>query len=88
MIWTVRFTERARKELKKLDCTAQGRITAYLETHVAGTENPKRFGGALHGDKRGYWKYRVGDYRVICSIDDGLVVVLVLNVGHRREVYR
>ena len=83
-----RFYELGAK-LHSLFCaTAQSRITAYLETHVAGTENPKRFGGALHGDKQGYWKYRVGDWRLICEIGDQQILIIVLSLGNRRAVYR
>jgi len=88
LVWNVRFTDRARKELKKLDRVTQARIGSFLETRIAGTENPRRIGAALQGSMSAYWKYRVGDYRIICSISDQVVTVLVLSIGNRREVYR
>ena len=60
----------------------------YLRGRIAGRENPRRFGHALTGDREGLWRYRVGDYRIIAAIEDDRFVVLVVAVGHRREVYR
>ncbi len=87
MSWVYQFDERALKELKKLGKPAQREILSYLDERVAGEEDPRRFGKALKGDLAGLWRYRVGDYRVICQIRDGVLVVMVLAVGHRRNIY-
>ena len=89
MAWAIEFTETALKQLEKLDRNLQRRIRNYLNERVAGLENPRKLGEALHGERLGeFWRYRVGDYRVIARIEDDRLVVLVLRVGHRREVYR
>jgi mRNA interferase RelE/StbE len=85
--WTIEFDERAIKELKKLGHEARRKVVGYLEKRIAGKENPRRFGKALSGDKAGLWRYRVDDYRVICRIEDQTMIVLVVRVGHRSEVY-
>jgi len=85
--WVYRFDERALKELKKLDRQAQKEILAYLDRRVAGKEDPRRFGKSLQGDLAGLWRYRVGDNRILCQIKDGLLLVLVVSVGHRKNVY-
>ena len=87
MSWVYRFDERALKELKKLGKQAQKDILAYLDERVAGDEDPRRFGKGLHANLAGLWRYRVGDYRILCQIKDGLMIVLVVSVGHRRNVY-
>ena len=88
MSWAYRFDERALKELRKLDRRAQKDILAYLDLRVAGEEDPRRFGKSLRADLAGLWRYRVGDYRILCRIEDGLMLVLVISVGHRKNVYR
>jgi mRNA interferase RelE/StbE len=85
--WAYRFDERALKELKKLDRQAQKEIIAYLDERVAGAGNPKRFGKALRAELSGLWRCRVGDYRILCQIQDRQLLVLVLSVGHRKNVY-
>ena len=87
MRWAYSFEERALKELKKLGAQAQREILAYLDERIATEEDPSRFGKALHGDLAGLWRYRIGDYRLICSLHEGELLVLVLKVGHRRDVY-
>ena len=87
LTWRVEFDDRARKELRKLDRQAQREILRYLRDRIATEEDPRRFGKQLRGDKWGLWRYRVGDHRIICSIEDGRLVVLVLRIGHRRVVY-
>jgi mRNA interferase RelE/StbE len=87
--WAIEFAETAVRQLKKLDKTEWQRIREFLTDRVAKLENPRSLGKALHGPKLGeFWKYRVGDYRLICSIEDARFVVLVLRIGNRREVYR
>jgi mRNA interferase RelE/StbE len=74
--------------LKKLDRVGQQRVVRFLEERVAGGRNPRDFGKPLTGDKVGLWRYRVGDYRLICRIEDDRSTVLILRIAHRREVYR
>jgi mRNA interferase RelE/StbE len=84
----VEFDPAAIKELEKLDKTIERRIVKFLRDRVANLEDPRQIGGSLQGRRSGLWKYRVGDYRVICSLEHDRLVVLVLQVGHRREVYK
>jgi len=86
--WTYRFDERALKELKKLGRPAQADIIRYLDERIATTADPRRFGKALRGDLAGLWRYRVGDYRVLCQINNRELIVLVIAIGHRKEIYR
>ena len=88
MAWTIDLTSTAERQLKKLDRRWQRRILDHMEHEVAGLADPRMRGKALVGDKKGLWRYRVGDYRVMCQIDDGRLVVLVIAIGHRKEVYR
>lgn len=88
MTWRVEINETARKQIKSLDRLIQAGIVKFLHERIAGSGNPRTFGKALKGDKGDLWRYRVGDYRIICDIRDGLVTVLVLRVRHRREAYR
>lgn len=89
MAWAVEFDPDALKDLKKLDKQVQGRIVGFLRDRIAPLENPRSIGEALTGAKLGpYWKYRVGDWRIICDIQDGRIVVRVLRIGNRREVYK
>ena len=85
--WTVEFDDRARRELRKLDTGIQQTILKYLRLRIAGPADPRRFGKPLRRNLAGLWRYRVEDYRLICRIEDNRVVVLVLQVGHRREIY-
>jgi mRNA interferase RelE/StbE len=88
LIWSVEFTETARRQLQKLDKQWQSKILDYLEDEIAILKDPRSRGKALTGDKGGLWRYRIRDYRAICSIEDRHFVILVLEIGHRREVYR
>lgn len=87
MAWTLEFDAAARRQLRKLPRDIGERILAGLE-QVAALENPRQRGKAMVGERAGYWRYRVGDYRVIAKIEDGRLVIVVIAVGHRREVYR
>lgn len=87
LVWEIMWDPRAEKNLKKLDHAAQKRILQYLETRIATNQDPRRFGEALLGDKKGLWKYRVETYRMVCRIDDEAITVLVIDVGHRKNVY-
>jgi len=85
--WAYRFDERALKELKKLGHQAQRDILAYLDERVTANADPRRFGKALKADLAGLWRYRVGDYRILCQIQDQKLLVLVVAVGHRKDIY-
>jgi mRNA interferase RelE/StbE len=89
MAWKVEFDSDARKDLKKLNPQIAKRIVTFLFDRLAKLENPRSIGEALHGPKLGeFWKYRVGDYRIISRIEDEVVTVVVVAIGNRREVYR
>ena len=88
MTWQVEFDDRALKELRKLDRPIQHQILRFLRRRIAIEDNPRRLCSPLTGDLHGLWRYRVGPYRLICRIEDNRLIVLVLGVGHRREVYR
>jgi mRNA interferase RelE/StbE len=86
--WRVEFDRAAARELRKLGSEAERLILRYLRERIATAGDPRRYGHPLTGDRKGFWRYRVGDYRIVASIEDGRFVVLVVAVGHRREVYR
>ena len=86
MGWQVEFLPDALKQLSKLDKPVARRIVDYIEARIAGSADPRSAGKGLTGDRSGKWRYRVGDYRVLCKIDDGRLVVLVIEVGHRSTV--
>jgi mRNA interferase RelE/StbE len=89
LAWTIVYSEPAKKSLAKMDVQLRSRLTEFLRERVAKLENPRSLGQALQGSKFGeYWRYRVGDYRIICEIQDKKLIVLVLRIGHRREIYR
>ena len=89
MAWIINYTESALRQLKKLDKSIALRVVDYMDERVATQEDPRSLGKNLVGPKLGaYWRYRVGNIRVICSIQDGEMRVLVIEVGNRREVYR
>lgn len=89
IIFAIEFDPDALKELKKLDKPIQQRLIGFVKECVAPLEDPRSIGEALAGAKLGqYWKYRVGDWRIICNIHDKRIVVRVLRIGNRKEVYR
>ena len=89
MVWIIKYTESSSKQLKKLDKQTALRVLDYMDERVAVLSDPRSLGKNLKGPKVGeYWRYRVGDIRVICNIVDGQMMVLVVEVGNRREVYR
>lgn len=89
MAWRVELDPAAERELGKLDRQDARRILVFLFERVARLEDPRSLGEALKGSKLGdFWKYRVGDYRLISSIEDGVMRVLIVKIGNRREVYR
>ena len=89
MAWQIELDPDALKELKQLDRPIQIRLIAFLRDRLAPLDDPRSLGEALSGARLGsYWKYRVGDWRIVCDIQDQRVVVRVLRLGNRREVYR
>lgn len=88
LAWTVEVSAPARKQLDKLGFQEAARITRYLRDRIAPSDDPRQFGKALVGELSGYWRYRVGDYRIVCELIDHRLVVLLVDVGHRREIYR
>jgi mRNA interferase RelE/StbE len=87
--WRIEFADDARKDIKKLGHAEAKRIRNFLRDRVAGSSNPRQLGLALTGSRLGgLWRYRIGDYRVICELQDNKLVVLVIEIGHRREIYR
>ena len=88
MAWTIEFVPQAAKELKKLGRAEAVRIITVLEQRIAPLDDPREIGSPLKGEHEGYWRWRVGDYRVIARIEDERVLILVVRVAHRREVYR
>jgi mRNA interferase RelE/StbE len=88
LAWTVRVSPLAQKQLGKLDKPVARRILDWLDDRLEGARDPRHWGEALKADLAGLWRYRIGDFRVICELKDGALVVLVLSVGHRREIYR
>ena len=87
-VWRVEFHRAAVSDLRKLGPDGERRVLRYLRERIASSNDPRRFGHALTGDRKGLWRYRVGDYRIVASIEDDRFVVLVVTVGHRRQAYR
>ncbi|MGS0740648.1 type II toxin-antitoxin system RelE family toxin [Glaciimonas sp. GG7] len=88
MAWTIEYTDTAKGQLRKLDKQMARRILDYMDERIAALENPRSTGKALTGPLGGFWRYRVGDYRVICEVQDGNLCILVVQIGNRGEVYR
>ncbi len=87
MNWVYKFDDRALKELKRLGHPAQREIIDYLDSRIAGSEDPRRFGKALKASLFGLWRYRLGNYRLVCRIQDNEYLVLIVTAGHRKDVY-
>ena len=87
MSYSVETTSRFDKEFKKLDRYTQRMIKAWIEKNLEGCTEPRQHGKGLTANRSGQWRYRIGDYRLICEIEDDRLVILALNIGHRREVY-
>ena len=85
--WRVEFDAAAARDLRKLGHEPQRTILTYLRQRIATAEDPRRFGRPPTDDRKGLWRYRVADYRIVAKIEDDRFVVLVVTVGHRREVY-
>jgi mRNA interferase RelE/StbE len=85
--WCVEFDAAAARELRKLGAVPQRAILRYLRQRIASAKDPRRFGRPLTSDLKAFWRYRVGDYRIIAAIEDDRFVVLVVAIGQRRDVY-
>ena len=87
MAWKIDLSRNALKQLRKLDKPIANRILKFLRGRIEKLDNPRKIGERLQGSLGDFWKYRVGDYRVICSLQDDKLVVWVIRIGHRSEVY-
>ncbi len=87
MTYRVEFTERAKKDLKKLDKYTASLILGWVRKNLEGCENPRLHGKGLVANRSGQWRYRIGDYRLLAEINDDKITILVLTIGHRRDVY-
>lgn len=87
MTYHVELTDQARKALKKMDKQTAMLITAWIRKNLEGCTDPRQHGKGLTSNRSGQWRYRVGDYRIITEIQDDRIVILILTVGHRSEVY-
>jgi len=88
LAWTVRLSDDAKRDLQKLDKTLQKRITSFLLDRLQTTDNPCLTGKALQGRFSGLWRYRVGDFRLLCRIENNELIILVIEIGHRKEIYK
>jgi mRNA interferase RelE/StbE len=88
LAWNVELIDTAKRQLAKLDRKWQAAILDYLEDEIAALHDPRTRGKPLAGDRKGLWRYRVGDYRILCELRDSELLVLVVTIGHRRRVYR
>jgi len=87
MIYSVKYSDEARKDLKKMDRHQSKRIITWIEKNLIGCTNPRQRGKPLHLDHKGEWRYRIGVYRLIADIKDNIVTIEIINVGHRKEIY-
>lgn len=87
MTYKVEFTRKALKELKKLDRHTAALILGWIRKNLENCEDPRQHGKALTANRTGEWRYRIGDYRLLAKIEDQKITILILNVGHRRDIY-
>jgi mRNA interferase RelE/StbE len=87
LVWKIKWDERAEKDLKKLDKTFAKQIIRYMSEKISSLSNPRALGKGLKYEKYGLWRYRVENYRVVCRIQDDSIEILVIRVGHRKDVY-
>ena len=89
MAWLIRFEDSAKKELKKLDAKSAKQVMQFIKERIATLDDPRSIGEALHGPELGkYWKYRTGNFRIICNILDKEITVVVVRIGNRKDIYR
>ncbi|BDW57531.1 translation repressor RelE (plasmid) [Escherichia coli] len=87
MVWTINYSDRALKSLRKMDKQNARRIVDFMDLRIAVAADPRKSGRLLKGELGEFWRYRVGDYRILCEIRDDELIILVATIGHRREVY-
>lgn len=87
MVWTIKYSDRALKSLRKMDKQTARRIVDFMDLRIAVAVDPRQSGKPLKGELGEFWRYRVGDYRILCEIRDDELVILAATIGHRREVY-
>ena len=87
MTFTVGFSAKALKQLKKIDKTTAAMLLGWIRKNLEGCENPRQHGKALTANRKGQWRYRVGNYRILSEIQDEKIIILILEIGHRREIY-
>jgi mRNA interferase RelE/StbE len=87
-VYNIELSDRFKKEFKKLDKFTQKILRGWIEKNLVGTNNPRAQGKALTANRSGQWRYRIGDYRLLCVIYDDKLVILALSIGHRREIYK
>jgi mRNA interferase RelE/StbE len=88
LAWAIEYTETAQRQLRKLDKPTARRILDFMDERIAGAKDPRSVSKALQGPLGSFWSYRVGDFRVICEIQDPAIRILVIRIGNRKEVYR
>lgn len=88
MIYELKYEAKAVKQIKKLDPATRKLIKSWIEKNLLNTDNPRQHGKGLTGILSQYWRYRVGDYRILAEINDTEIVIIIVEVGHRREIYR
>jgi mRNA interferase RelE/StbE len=88
MNYSVRYERAAVKTLDKMDASARNRILKWIGENINGCDNPRTFGKALSENLAGLWRYRIGNYRILCDIQDDVCVILVIQIGHRSTIYR
>ncbi|HAU8744843.1 TPA: type II toxin-antitoxin system RelE/ParE family toxin [Escherichia coli] len=87
MVWTINYSDRALKSLRKMDKQNARRIVDFMDLRIAVAADPRKSERPLKGELGEFWRYRVGDYRILCEIRDDELIILVATIGHRREVY-
>lgn len=85
--YKIEFSEKAAKEFSKFDAFTKKMIQSWINKHLTGVENPRISGKPLKGNLKDYWRYRIGDYRMLCQIKDDKLIILVISIGHRKEIY-
>ncbi len=88
MTWTVKISQRTEKAIAKLDSQAKHKIQHFINKQLPNFDNPRQTGKALQGNLKGLWRYRVGDYRLVAQLNDHELIILVLELGHRKDIYR
>ena len=88
MNYSVRSTPRFEKEFKKLDGYTRRMIRGWIDRNLSNAKDPRAHGKALTANRKGQWRYRIGDYRLICSIEDECLIILALSIGHRSDIYK